>query len=61
VDPRTKALVQRAEQLRRQSYFVRFRAQSNAGLAFVLCREAERFRLLDGTQSALDDLRARAK
>ena len=40
----TKALVDRAEQLKHRSYFVRFRAQNIAGWALLLCREAASLR-----------------
>jgi hypothetical protein len=44
MDAQTKPLIERAKEVNARSYVVRFRAQSIAGLAFVLRRDAERMR-----------------
>ena len=40
MDVRTKSLIDRARETSARSYVARFRAQSIAGLAHSLCREA---------------------
>jgi hypothetical protein len=44
VHARTKSLVDRARETNARSYVIRFRAQSIAGLAHSLCREAATMR-----------------
>jgi hypothetical protein len=44
MEGRTRDLIIRAKQTVARSYFARFRAQSIAGLAIVLCREAAELR-----------------
>ena len=47
MDARTKSLIERAKETSARSYMVRFRAQSIAGLAHSLCREAATLRAED--------------